>query len=85
VRIMAANVLGTNRNSAGFLKLVRENDPDILVTLESNAWWEERLSVLESAYPETLKWFRSFPRRCGTGLRQEARSASNRIRTGTRR
>jgi endonuclease/exonuclease/phosphatase (EEP) superfamily protein YafD len=55
VRVMTANVLGTNRNAAGFLKLVRENDPDILVTLESDHWWEKQLEVLEKDYSHTIK------------------------------
>lgn len=55
VRIMTANVLGSNRNSGAFLKLVRETDPNVLVTLESNAWWQEQLTVLENEYPHTIK------------------------------
>lgn len=55
VRVMTANVLGTNRQSAEFLELVYENDPDILVTLESNLWWQRQLSALENIYIHTLK------------------------------
>ncbi len=55
LRIMTANVLGTNRNSEGLLKIIRVNQPDILVTLESNRWWESRLKVLEVDYPYSKK------------------------------
>jgi endonuclease/exonuclease/phosphatase (EEP) superfamily protein YafD len=55
IRIMTANVLTPNRNSQGLIELVRENMPDILVTLESDEWWQARLDILESDYPHTIK------------------------------
>lgn len=55
IRVMTANVLAPNRNSAGLIELVRDNDPDVLVTLESDRWWQDRLSVLEGDYPHTIK------------------------------
>src|SRR5690606_39106912 len=55
IRIMIANVLMTNRNAAGLLDIIAEADPDVVVTLETNAWWETQLAVLEAAYPHTLK------------------------------
>ena len=55
LRIMTANVLTPNRNSQALIALVRENAPDILVTLESDAWWQAQLSALEPAYPYTIK------------------------------
>ena len=55
IRIMTANVLTPNRNAKGLIKLVRENVPDILVTLESDEWWQVRLDILEPDYPYTIK------------------------------
>lgn len=55
LRIMTANVLTPNRNAKALIELVRENTPDILVTLESDAWWQERLDTLEPDYPYTIK------------------------------
>lgn len=55
IRIMVANVLITNRNADKLLSMVDENDPDILVTLETDSWWEQQLSVLEPEYPHTIK------------------------------
>jgi endonuclease/exonuclease/phosphatase (EEP) superfamily protein YafD len=55
LRIMTANVLTPNRNAKALLELVRENSPDILVTLESDAWWQARLDALEPDYPYTIK------------------------------
>jgi endonuclease/exonuclease/phosphatase (EEP) superfamily protein YafD len=55
IRIMTANVLMTNRNAAALIDLVRKHAPDVLVTLESDAWWQTRLDVLEPEYPCALK------------------------------
>ena len=55
IRIITANVLTSNRNAGTLIDLVRENSPDILVTLESDAWWQSRLDVLEPDYPYTIK------------------------------
>lgn len=53
--ILTSNVLAPNRNSDALIKLVNEHKPDILVTLESDQWWQEQLSVLESDMPYTVK------------------------------
>ncbi|MGM0630292.1 MAG: endonuclease/exonuclease/phosphatase family protein [Pseudomonadota bacterium] len=55
LRIMTANVLMPNHNSNGLLHLVRDFTPDVLVTLESDDWWQERLDILETDYPHTIK------------------------------
>lgn len=48
IRIMTANLLQTNRRAEDFLRIVRENAPDVLVALEADAWWQERLDALEA-------------------------------------
>ena len=53
--IITANVLQTNRNSAALLTLVSQHQPDILVTLESDQWWECRLNVLDAEMPYSVK------------------------------
>ncbi len=55
IRILSSNVLETNRNAQGLIDLVRQHNPDIFVTLETNHWWEQQLSVLESEYPHSMK------------------------------
>ncbi len=55
LRIMCANVLMTNHDSAALLALVAENRPDVLVTLESDAWWQARLDALGADYPHRLQ------------------------------
>lgn len=55
IRILTANVLMPNRNAETLIELVKTNHPDVLVTLESDAWWENKLNVLEPEYPHTIK------------------------------
>lgn len=53
--IITSNVLTPNRNAAALVDLVKKYQPDILVTLESDLWWEQQLSVLELEMPYTVK------------------------------
>jgi endonuclease/exonuclease/phosphatase (EEP) superfamily protein YafD len=55
IRIMTANVLAPNHNSAALIALIREHQPDVFVTLESNLWWQEQLDVLEDEYRFAMK------------------------------
>lgn len=55
IAILTSNVLTPNRNAGGLLALVREHHPDLLVTLESDSWWEEHLDQLLDDYPHTIK------------------------------
>lgn len=53
--LLVANVLRENRESAAFLDVVRDYDPDLILTVETDEWWEEALRTLEDDYPHTLK------------------------------
>jgi endonuclease/exonuclease/phosphatase (EEP) superfamily protein YafD len=53
--IITSNVLASNRNAEALIKLVKKYRPDILVTLESDMWWQDQLKVLESEMPFTVK------------------------------
>ncbi len=53
--LVVANVLKPNRNVQGLLQSIRKIDPDIILTLETDEWWETQLQVLEKDYPHTLK------------------------------
>lgn len=55
ISFLMSNVLQTNQNSGALLRIVEAKQPDILLTLETNHWWEEQLSVLEEDYPYTVK------------------------------
>ena len=55
IRIMTANVLMSNRKAEALIEIVREEAPDVWVTLETDEWWQSRLDRLESEYAYTLK------------------------------
>ncbi len=55
LKIITSNILKTNRNSSALLNLVAEYQPDILVTLESDRWWEKKLDSLEADMPYSVK------------------------------
>lgn len=55
ISVITANVLGSNRNSTALVKLVEQYQPDILVTQESNQWWEGRLKALEPDMPHSAR------------------------------
>ena len=53
--IITSNVLKTNHKSDALINIVTEYRPDILVTLESDKWWENKLKVLEADMPYSVK------------------------------
>ncbi len=53
--LITANVLTPNRNAEALITRVRKYRPHILVTLESDNWWQQQLDVLEADYPYSLK------------------------------
>ncbi len=55
LRLLTANVLTPNRQAQRFLELVHANAPDIVITLESDAWWQGQLDTLERDYPFSVK------------------------------
>jgi endonuclease/exonuclease/phosphatase (EEP) superfamily protein YafD len=50
IRLMTANVLQNNRESEAFLRLVRDARPDVLVVVEVDDWWAERLAPLKQEF-----------------------------------
>jgi endonuclease/exonuclease/phosphatase (EEP) superfamily protein YafD len=55
ISVMSVNVLMTNKRSEDLLRMVRKEAPDVLVMLETNAWWESAVSELEKNYPHRLR------------------------------
>ncbi len=52
--ILFANVLMENRNSSKLLEIIRQNDPDVILTVETNKWWQDELVSLEKTHPYTV-------------------------------
>ncbi|MCP8899566.1 endonuclease/exonuclease/phosphatase family protein [Gilvimarinus xylanilyticus] len=55
ISIVTANVLTPNRQAERLLAQIREHQPDIFVTLESDSWWESQLDSLRDDYPHSVK------------------------------
>ena len=55
--VIVANVLMTNRQTDGLLRMIREKDPTFVLTMEVNTWWVDQLSSLNKSYPHRI----SFP------------------------
>ncbi|HKJ79360.1 MAG TPA: endonuclease/exonuclease/phosphatase family protein, partial [Prolixibacteraceae bacterium] len=55
ISVMVSNVLQTNHEVDKLLALVKKMQPDVLLTLETNKWWEEKLKPLEANWPHTIK------------------------------
>ena len=50
-RLLIANVMLENTEPERLLAVIRENDPDVVLTVETDARWTEALSPLRESYP----------------------------------
>jgi endonuclease/exonuclease/phosphatase (EEP) superfamily protein YafD len=55
MRLLTANVQMENRETSAFLDLVNRYAPDVVITLESDQWWEDRLAALEGRYRHMVR------------------------------
>lgn len=55
IKIISCNVLQFNKEHERFVALVKKEQPQIFLTMESDAVWEKELRVLEVDYPNTVK------------------------------
>ena len=54
--LLVANVLMSNRRTDRLVRMITDYQPDVVLLLEPDAWWEEQLQVLEEGgYTYTLK------------------------------
>ncbi|HNX35068.1 MAG TPA: endonuclease/exonuclease/phosphatase family protein [Kiritimatiellia bacterium] len=51
LRILQANILTSNTNSAALLALVTREDPDVVVLQEPDVWWLRQLAPLTNSHP----------------------------------
>lgn len=56
VSILIANVLITNRESADFLQVVGNADPDMLLVMEVDEWWVNQLEPLKKDYAYVMEY-----------------------------
>lgn len=55
LKLMVSNVLTPNNHTQKLVELVKQKQPDILITLESDKKWEKALEQIEPDYPYTVK------------------------------
>jgi endonuclease/exonuclease/phosphatase (EEP) superfamily protein YafD len=53
--VLISNILMTNRDSGKLRDLIREYDPDIVLVVETDDWWEQELAQFERTHPHVLK------------------------------
>jgi endonuclease/exonuclease/phosphatase (EEP) superfamily protein YafD len=54
IKILTSNVLMTNHSAGKLIALVEQYQPDIMVTLETDSWWEEALKPIHAEYPHRV-------------------------------
>ncbi len=55
LRVLTANVLMENRRADDFVRLVRREQPDLLLVVEVDDWWDRQLEVLAEEYPYQVR------------------------------
>ena len=58
IKVMVANVQKNNRLEDPFLELVARTDPDVLLIMETDTWWDQVLLELHTTYPH---WHQHIP------------------------
>lgn len=53
-RLLFANVLMTNRDSERLRRIIREQNPDVILAVETDRWWQEQLGEFEATHPHTI-------------------------------
>ncbi|MDP5032855.1 MAG: endonuclease/exonuclease/phosphatase family protein [Paraglaciecola sp.] len=56
IKVINVNVLMSNRDAHKLIALVEQHQPHLLVTLESNQWWQDALEPLHDAYPYRVNY-----------------------------
>jgi len=55
IALVFANVLIGNRGAAGLLAIIEEEQPDVILAVETDAWWQARLDVLARSHPYVVR------------------------------
>ncbi|WP_404377551.1 endonuclease/exonuclease/phosphatase family protein [Vreelandella aquamarina] len=56
ITLLIANVLTPNRTADKLLSMIRQYQPDIVLTLESDQWWQDQLDqALNEQWPHSVK------------------------------
>lgn len=55
ISLLIANVWMPNREAETLLGFIRARDPDVVLAVETDSWWESQLEALDSDYPYSVK------------------------------
>ena len=55
VSLVMCNVLQTNRDAERLLRVVQERDPDVVLCVETDDWWRDRLDALAADRPYAVR------------------------------
>ncbi len=55
ISLIIANVYQDNRMSESYLRLIEKCDPDVILMVETNQWWQDKIDVIGKDYPHQLK------------------------------
>lgn len=54
IKILTSNVLMTNHAAEKLIELISLHQPDVVVTLETDSWWQDALKPIHSDYPHRV-------------------------------
>lgn len=54
ISLLLANVKMDNRNSARLREIIAEADPDVILIVEADRWWESELACFTESHPFTV-------------------------------
>lgn len=56
VSLLVANVYMKNRNAEAFLQIISKANPDMLLAMETDQWWEHALEPVQEVYPYSMEY-----------------------------
>lgn len=54
IRLLIANVYQENRQVHAFMRCIATFDPDVVLIVEANAWWQRHLAALQQRFPYSV-------------------------------
>ncbi|MGH8726966.1 MAG: endonuclease/exonuclease/phosphatase family protein [Burkholderiales bacterium] len=54
ISLLHANVLMSNRSAQRLREIIRSVDPDLILTVETDQWWQDQLKEFERTHPFTI-------------------------------
>ncbi|MES2827463.1 MAG: endonuclease/exonuclease/phosphatase family protein [Bacteroidota bacterium] len=55
ISLLVANVYQDNRESKKYIDLINQCDPDVVLMVETNLWWQQQMDEIGERYPHQLK------------------------------